>query len=433
MTTRKPTPLALRRALKRKLEPDVVDRHGWSDLHYAAVLNQPGLVEALLRRGANVDARLPEDDFEDETLTAFLASFGIDFGGCAGETPLHLACMVNAAQAALALVKGGADKHAALPAVSGWTPLHVAARFNAEETAFVLLLHRADMNHLDQFNAPPLHVAALYNAVDTADLLLTAGASVHIRAQDDLTSLHVAAQANSPGVAGRLLDHGADVNALTITEGVTPLDQAVAKKARSTADLLRRRGGHHTVESRLDLKTVLKTKLGEQEVLVPVLEHSWARRPRPHPMTELFSHAVLAKDLLAGFVANSEPPGWIDGFDLDNMVLVPVDWVPLEWRYADVTWSIPIRRSRGMKATHMLFVIKFADEVLADADERLGHHVSVLLRVLDRGKLYGAPKRPPLVKNLVVNLGDERWPDAPNMVRVVPGSAKPKGHGKKAR
>lgn len=418
MTTRKPTPLALRRALKRKLEPHVVDQHGWTALHYAAALNLPGLVDALLRRGADVQARLPVDDAENETLTAFLASFGVNFGTCAGETPLHLACIVNAGRAALALVKGGADKHAAMPALSNWTPLHVAARFNAQDAAFVLLLHRADMHHRDEFDAPPLHAAALYNAVDTADLLLTAGASVHAKAQDDITALHAAAQADSPGVAGRLLDHGADVNALTIAEGTTPLDHAVAKKSRSTADLLRRRGGHLTVESRLDLKTVMKTKLGGQEVLVPVLEHTWARRPRPHPMTALFSHAALAKDLLTGFVANAEPPNWLRRFELDKMVLVPVDWVPLEWRYADVTWSVPIRRNRQRKATHMLFVIKFADEVQTDADKRLGHHVSVLLRELGRRKLYGAPKRPPLVKNVVINLGDERWPDAPNMERI---------------
>ena len=419
MTTRKPTPLALRRALNRELEPCVVDQHGWCDLHYAAILNLPGLVNALLRRGANAQARLPEGDVEDETLTTFLAGFGIDFGICAGETPLHLACMVNAAQAALALVKGGADKHATLPAVSKWTPLHMAARFNAQDTAFVLLLHHADVNHLDEFDASPLHVAALHNAVATVDLLLTAGASVHIKAQDNLTALHVAAQGNSPGVADRLLDHGADVNAVTIEEGLTPLDQAVAKKSHATADLLRRRGGQHTVEVRLALKAVLKAKLGQQEALVPVLERTWARRPPPHRMAQLFSHAALAKDLLTGFVANSEPPNWLDRFDLDKMMLVPVDWVPLEWRYADVTWSIPIRRNRNrVKATHMLLVIKFADEVQPDADQRFGHHVSALLRVLDRRKLYGAPKRPLLVKNVVIHLGRDRWPDAPNMERL---------------
>ena len=426
MTIRKPTPLALRRALNRKLEPCAVDQYGWSDLHYAAIANLPGLVNALLRRGANVQARLPEDEFQKKALTAFLASFGIEFGGCAGETPLHLACMVNAGRAALALLEGGADMHATLPKVSKWTPLHVAARFDAQEAAFVLLMHGADVNHRDEFKASPLHVAAAHNAVDTADMLLTAGASVYIRAQNDVTALHLAAQTDSPGVAGRLLDHGAEVNALTIEEGLTPLDQAVAKKSRSTADLLRRRGGHHTVETRLDLKTTLKTKIGDQEVLVPVFEKTWARRPRPHPMTALFSHAVMAKDLLA-LVAEAERPKWLDRFDLDKMKLVPIDWVPSESSFADVTWSIPIRRNRRKKATHMLFVVKFADEFLPDADQLFDNHVFSLQRALGRRKLYGAPKRPPLVKTLVVNLGKEAWPDAPNMERLRPESGRKDG------
>ena len=183
------------------------------------------------------------------------------------------------------------------------------------------------MNQGDEFGASALHVAACHDAVDTADTLLAAGASVHVQAQDDLTALHFAAQLDSPGIAGRLLDHGAEVNALTIREGLTPLDQAVAKKSRSTADLLRRRGGHHTVETRLDLKTVLKADVGGQEVLVPVLEHTWARRPRPHPAAALYGFARMIQDLLTGYVAKSAPPGWLDDFDLDNMEQVPIDWV----------------------------------------------------------------------------------------------------------
>lgn len=432
MTTNKATALALRRALKRNLQPDLVDQHGWTDLHYAAMLNLPGLVSALLWRGAKVCARLPQNAATANDLTTLLGGFGVDYNMCSGETPLHLACVSNAALAARALVKNGADVHATLPAVSDWTPLHVAARFNATDAALVLLLHGANAEHRDEFDAPPLHTAALYNAVDTAEALLAAGASARAKAKDDLTALHMAAQADSPGVAARLLDHGADVNALSAEEGTSPLDHALLKGARSTADLLRRRGGHPTVESRLDMKTVLESKVGDQDVLVPVFEHTWARRPRPHRLTPVFSHPLLARDLMTGFVAKAHPPGWLDGFDLEGMVLVPVDWVPLEWRCADVMWSIPLRPQRERAAakrrdrqagdgaaTHMLLVIKFADAVIADVDERLGHHVSMLMHELNRRQLYGAPSRPPLVENIVINSGKEAWPnDAPNAHRV---------------
>ena len=428
MTTTKATALALRRALERNLEPNLVDQHGWTDLHYAAVLNLPGLVNALLWRGAKVCARLPENVATADDVKTLLGGFGVDYNMCSGETPLHLACVTNAALAARALAKNGADIHATLPDVSDWTPLHVAARFNAADAAFVLLLQGANVEHRDEFGAPPLHTAALYNAVDTAEALLAAGASPRAKAKDDLTALHMAAQADSPGVAGRLLDHGADVNALSAEEGTSPLDHALFKGARSTADLLRRRGGHPTVESRLDMKTVLESKVGDQDVLVPVFEHTWARRPRPHRLTPVFSEPLFARDLITGFVAKAHPPGWLDRFDWEGMVLVPVDWVPLEWRCADVMWSIPLRSERerdaadggdrpveGEAATHMLLVIKFADAVIADVDERLGHHVSMLMHELNRRRLYGAPKHPPLVENIVINSGKEAWPDnAPN-------------------
>ena len=419
MTTKNATGLTLRRALNRPFDPTGVYPHGWTDLHYAALLNLPGLVNALLWRGSQVDARLAENAAANDDLVTLLKRFGVDFTLCSGETPLHLASLNNAPLAAHTLLKNGAAIHATLPTVSDWTPLHVAARFNAAATACVLLRHGANIAHRDEFNAPPLHTAALYNAVDTADALLAAGARAGAKADDDFTALHLAAQADSPGVAARLLDHGADVNALTKQDGTSPLDHAVVKGAKSTADLLRRRGGHLTVESRLDLKTVLNTKVGDRDVIVPVLEHTWARRPRPHPLTQAFSQRLVVKDLLTGIVANSHPPGWLDSFDLDNMVPVPVDWVPLEWRCADVTWSVPLRPGVDAKATHMLLAVKFADKVILDVGERLDHHVSMLMHELDRRELYGAPKRPPLVENVVIHTGEEPWPDdAPNAVQV---------------
>ena len=428
MTKNKATALALRRALARKLQPKLADQHGWTDLHYAAIFNLTGLAKALLRRGAPVDARLPENAPTAPELRSLLEGFGVEFHDCSGETPLHLACLVDAALVASALARSGADVNAKLPTFSDWTPLHVAARFNARDAATILVVQGANVESRDEFKATPLHTAALYNAVATTEVLLAGDASVHARANDDLTPLHLTAQKDSPGVAARLLDYGADVNALTAHEGTSPLDHATVKGARSTADLLRRRGGHLTVESHLAMKTVLDSKVDGQDVLVPVFEHTWARRPRPHPAAKLFSFSRMARDLLSGYVAKSHPAGWLDQFDLDGMVLVPVDWVPLEWRFADVVWSIPLHSDRGggatagrsgqaatEAATHMLLVIKLADEAIADAGARLAHHVSMLMHELNRRGLYGAPTHPPLTKNVVINIGKDPWPEDPNV------------------
>ena len=67
----------------------------------------------------------------------------------------------------------------------------------------------------------------------------------------------------------------------------------------------------------------------------------------------------------------------------------------------------------------MLLAVKFADKVILDVGEQLDHHVSMLMHELDRRELHGAPKRPPLVENVVIHTGKEPWPgDAPNAVQV---------------
>ena len=412
MTTRTlPTASALRRALNRKFDPALIESHGWTDLHYAAILNLPGLARALLRRGAAVDARLEEAAEADERLTSILAGLDVTYDSCQSETPLHLASWANAAAVAGVLLDHGADVHARLPSVSDWTPLHLATRYDAVDTAAVLISRGANVNHLDEFDSSPLHVAALYHAVATVDLLIDNGADVRTRARHGLTPLHVAAVADSPGVAARLIDHGADVNALTEHEATTPLDHAVAKRSRSTADLIRRRGGHMTVESRLDLKTVLDAKVQGQAVKMPIFEYSVVRRPKPHPYTRFFSFPTMVRDTLSGFVAKGRPPGWLDRFDLDGMVRVPVEWVPLEWRCADVMWSIPLRPDGRTSATHMIFTFKFEDTVVPDLAARLDRHLEVLGRALGRRRAYGAPGNPPLLDAVVIYTGAERWPE----------------------
>ncbi len=47
----------------REPSADHLDENGWTDLHYAALLNLPGLVDALVDAGLNVDHRLKSEEF----------------------------------------------------------------------------------------------------------------------------------------------------------------------------------------------------------------------------------------------------------------------------------------------------------------------------------------------------------------------------------
>ena len=146
------TALQLETALGRKFSPDVVDENGWTDLHYAAALNLPGLASALLDAGADPDARLKSDgDTYAGELTSTFSVLGIDFKSATkngvwirfDDTPLHYAARYNADLVAPHLVVGGSNVDART--TNGTTPLCFAASYNSRAVAEFLIGQLADV------------------------------------------------------------------------------------------------------------------------------------------------------------------------------------------------------------------------------------------------------------------------------------------------
>lgn len=139
---------------------------GWTPLHLAARSNpDPGVVDALLDAGADLDARAEE---------SYLV----------GYSPLHYAGANPNPTVTAALLDAGADVHAR--SQRGRTPLHEAAA-SASNPAVIELLAAAgaDVNARDASGYAPLHSAAWYNhrpAIVTA--LIAAGADVNARDPD---------------------------------------------------------------------------------------------------------------------------------------------------------------------------------------------------------------------------------------------------------
>ncbi|MDE0058141.1 MAG: ankyrin repeat domain-containing protein [Defluviicoccus sp.] len=216
---------------------------GWTDLHHAAVLNLPGVVQALVDAGVAADVRLRDDlsRFSD-TLQGFLIGLGHeDFKvwEAYGHTPLMIAAFVNAEEAAATLVEAGAD----IRAKDRWglTTLHYAAWANAHETAKWLVGRGADINAKDNFGATPLHHAAHGNALETAEWLVGRGADINARDNLGATPLHEAARGNARETAEWLVGRGADINAKA-NGGRTPLIGAVYRNALETVEWLVGRG-----------------------------------------------------------------------------------------------------------------------------------------------------------------------------------------------
>ena len=215
---------------------------GWTDLHYAALLNMPVVVEVLIDRMA-ADIRLKTDSppFGD-ALKQTLAKLGhgeeFKNWNADGETPLMIAAVANARAAAEALIAAGADI-SAKDSISDMTPLHYAARWNARETAELLLDRDADIEANN--GSTPLHHAASKDARETAELLLAKGADIEARDTDGDTPLHEAAYNNARETAELLLDRDADIEAKN-DNGETPLHYTAWNNARETAKFLLDRG-----------------------------------------------------------------------------------------------------------------------------------------------------------------------------------------------
>ena len=276
--------------LGRRFAADIVDDAGWTDLHYAAVMNLPTVAEALLDAGMAVDVRLEDDVTFSDHLIGTLVRLGVDFTyeewRTRGQTPLLLAAMVNARETARLLVERGADLEAR-DTEHGFTPLQQAMHENSRDLAELLVARGADVNARYGSGYPMLlrpanfgrlwwlefllqhgvaidaanhgGVTALMSAtyggeLDAVKLLVGRGADIHSRDGAGQTALHHADYYSD--IAQALISFGADVN-VKDDSGDTPLDAALKSASYESeqgdaeregrflesAELLRRHGG----------------------------------------------------------------------------------------------------------------------------------------------------------------------------------------------
>ena len=163
--------------LGRWFSPDAKDENGWTDLHYAAALNLPGLASALLEAGADPDSRLKSDGGPfgggvPGTLSAFGRNIdGDDLGDWArnGQTPMHFAAWCNADLAAPHLIAGGAESDPQSNAKR--TPLYLAAWENSRTVAEFLIGRGADVQEASRGGWTPMDYALYRKSSDTAALL----------------------------------------------------------------------------------------------------------------------------------------------------------------------------------------------------------------------------------------------------------------------
>ncbi|CBN79454.2 ankyrin repeat protein (Partial), partial [Ectocarpus siliculosus] len=228
--------------LRDGAEVDVLDNKGRTSIHLSAERGSPSTVQALLAAGGDPSLRygkgkafsalgLAARGGHVEVMQA-LIRHGVDVNapdsnGC---TALHSAAIGDAVGAIDVLIEAGAS----IDAQGGedgemYTPLHVASEKGSSEAALSLVKHGADVHRSGRMsrwgrscgNALILAAGRGHTMIVTS--LLAAGVNVNLRpAYSDKSALDAAFQGGHADIVTTLIQHGAFVDA-TDSRGCTAL------------------------------------------------------------------------------------------------------------------------------------------------------------------------------------------------------------------
>lgn len=216
---------------------------GWTPLIIAASKGNLKLVEQLLQRGADVNAKTHLDQtalyVSANNGFATVVNYLLDHGADARirvkkslESPAFAAIVGGHVAILERLVKHDSAL-LRLPTVSGATILHAAAQIGKEATVAMLLQAGADVHSTKKDGSSPLANAASLGHVSIVRLLLNHGASLDSRNGFGGTPLHLAANTKQLEMVELLLTHQADPN-LFDSDLISPLQALCSSAATAT-------------------------------------------------------------------------------------------------------------------------------------------------------------------------------------------------------
>jgi ankyrin repeat protein/mono/diheme cytochrome c family protein len=275
---------AIRSADRRTLDsliaadPEIVkakDPAGSTLLHHAAGFGTLDIVQLLLDRGAEVNAKNRRAStplhwgIHDEAKVRVLLARGaaINAKQIEGRTPLYQAALFPSGTPVLRLLlEKGADP--SIATLIGQTPLIAAAGRGDIEAMLLLIEKGANVNVKNGAGDTPLMAAATNGNPRAVQLLLDKGADATVKNKRGETALGNASTQGIAETVKMLLDHGADVNTRNI-RGYSALMLAAGSDAMhpGIVKMLLAKGADPTFSADYDeTAQILAAKRGNTEV-----------------------------------------------------------------------------------------------------------------------------------------------------------------------
>ncbi|KAF7194428.1 Ankyrin-3 [Pseudocercospora fuligena] len=186
-------------------------------IHVAAGYGSTKIVQTLLDLGADVDAR-SRSWFSPEEFGTFESA--ADNHKSDGISVLHQACRRGQSDVVELLLKRGADPNAKPITSTRGTPLVFAAHSKNLRCVSLVLEAGDFVNEATSAGWTALHSAVHEDRLDSAKLLLDRGANIEAKAKGGVTSMFYV---KSPAMVDLLIQRGAVVNYRTPEHGLTPI------------------------------------------------------------------------------------------------------------------------------------------------------------------------------------------------------------------
>ncbi|CAM9645025.1 unnamed protein product [Ectocarpus fasciculatus] len=188
--------------IRHGVDVNAPDSNGCTALHSAAMGDKVGAIDVLVEAGANINVQGGKYELR--------------------YTPLHMASDKGSSEAALSLVKHGADLHRF--GCARTSALCLAARSGHISIVKTLLAAGARVNLRPAYSyTPALSFACERGHADVVTSLIQYGAKVDATDSDGCTALFSASQENNVAVIDKLVAAGASVNGIVDHYGRTPL------------------------------------------------------------------------------------------------------------------------------------------------------------------------------------------------------------------